>query len=297
MNLFRIFSIICMLMLGFMPKAQRTEFFKIKKYKLAELSKTIKETSGLAKDKGKLLTINDSGNPPVVYALDPKNGSITDSVKIDASNFDWEAIAVHDGKWYVGDFGNNMGTRRDLHILEIELATGKVLRKIGFYFPEQKDFSQKNHQHDFDVEAMFFAQGKLHLLSKSWLTNICRHYTLDLSDTTAAIPAQMLEETKLPYIVTDASFYQDKVYTVGYTKSTEVYLTEFSMNTEGKIFSGFSTYYLGMATGIGQIEGIAATEEGIYISGEKFKMKPFKVPQSLYFIPWKDFPTTQKSAE
>ena len=47
-------------------------------------------------------------------------------------------------------------------------------------------------------------------------------------------------------------------------------------------------FALGRAFNIGQIEGITATEKGIYISGERFNIKIKKVPQSLYFVPYSE---------
>ena len=44
-------------------------------------------------------------------------------------------------------------------------------------------------------------------------------------------------------------------------------------------------YHLGSTFKIGQIEGIAVDDSGIYISGERFDLLLANVKQSIYFIP------------
>jgi hypothetical protein len=72
-------------------------------------------------------------------------------------------------------------------------------------------------------------------------------------------------------VVTDAAYFDKKLYLVGYTKKTEVFLDIFNETEPGIFFKeNPKHYYLGSALSIGQIEGIAVDETGIYISGEKF---------------------------
>jgi len=90
--------------------------------------------------------------------------------------------------------------------------------------------------------------------------------------------------------VTDVSVFENKLYVVGYTKKASVFLMIFEKDEAGNLFFNkpLKKYFLGRAYNVGQIEGITATEKGIYISGERFSIKIKKVPQSLYFIPFKD---------
>ena len=44
-------------------------------------------------------------------------------------------------------------------------------------------------------------------------------------------------------------------------------------------------YYLGSSLVIGQIEGIAVDESGIYISGEEFRTALGTAKQTFYFVP------------
>ncbi|MCZ2083445.1 MAG: hypothetical protein LC112_04165, partial [Flavobacteriales bacterium] len=89
------------------------------------------------------------------------------------------------------------------------------------------------------------------------------------------------------YVVTDAAYFDKKLYLIGYTKKAEVFLTIFNETKPGIFFEDKpKKYYLGSSLSIGQIEGIAVDEQGIYISGEEFNLPIIKVKPYLYFIPF-----------
>jgi hypothetical protein len=94
----------------------------------------------------------------------------------DASNIDWEDVALDDaGNLYVGDFGNNQNNRRNLEVLVIRepnpgdcvdtLLDVGVSRRIPFYFPEQTDFPNPAVM-NFDCEALFWLEGSLYVFTK-----------------------------------------------------------------------------------------------------------------------------------
>ena len=77
-----------------------------------ELPAEVIETSGLLFLNGKLITHNDSGDDSNLYEIDTITGNITRTVSVsNATNIDWEDIAQDDTYIYIGDFGNNNGTR------------------------------------------------------------------------------------------------------------------------------------------------------------------------------------------
>ncbi|MEI7489690.1 MAG: hypothetical protein WCJ72_20180, partial [Chryseobacterium sp.] len=85
---------------------------------------------------------------------------------------------------------------------------------------------------------------------------------------------------------TDASYFDKKLYLIGYTKKTEVFLDVYDETESGIFFKQKPKhYYLGSALSIGQIEGIAVDKKGVYISGEKFSSPLGGAKQSFYFIP------------
>ncbi|KAF5270275.1 hypothetical protein FQR65_LT17854 [Abscondita terminalis] len=103
----------CALVMVQVSFAQEVRTLKLKPFEKAVLSDTLKESSGLTILKGKLLSFNDSGNPAEIYELNPDKGSIDRTYKTNAVNTDWEAITNDGENLYIGDFGNNLGNRKE----------------------------------------------------------------------------------------------------------------------------------------------------------------------------------------
>ena len=159
------------------------------------------------------------------------------------------------------------------------------MKTISFYYPEQKDFTSRNINTDFDLESMIYLNGKIHIFTKEWASKSTTHYTID-PEVFENQPAQKIESYKTNFVVTDASYFDKKLYVVGYTKKTEVFLNIFNESEPGIFFKESSRHlYLGSALTIGQIEGIAVDETGVYISGEKFYSPIKKTKPFFYFIP------------
>lgn len=270
---------------------QEYDWFKINKYRTAVLNDSIKENSGLNFFNDRLFTINDSGNSSEIFEINQQTGKIKNVFKTDLINKDWEAITSDSANLYIGDFGNNVGNRKDLVIYKIPFDSTQMAPNINnitcipFYYPEQKDFIPKNLNNDFDAEAMIFLNGKIHLFTKEWASKSTTHYTIDpnLVDNQAA---QKIETFSTDYVVTDAAYFKQRLYLVGYTKKAEVFLTIFTESEPGIFFKEKpKKYYLGSSLSLGQIEGIAVDDKGIYISGEEFNLPIIKVKPYLYFIP------------
>lgn len=154
---------------------------------ITSLDPLVSETSGLIFTNSKLWTHNDSGNEPIIYCIDTVTGLIvSQKVVRDAVNTDWEDICADSEFLYIGDFGNNAGTRDDLKILKISLDdlndefTDTIdAETIYFtynpaYYPETK----KANDTDFDCEAMIATSDSLYLFSKNWISKNCYLYSL-----------------------------------------------------------------------------------------------------------------------
>lgn len=288
----RIFYIL-FVFLSFQISAQKTQKIKLKKYHIATLSDTLQESSGLTNLNGRIFSFNDSGNTSEIFEIKAGSSNIEKTFQTGLKNIDWEAI-TNDGKnFYIGEFGNNLGTRKDLKVYKIPFKNDSIIadsiKTIPFFYPEQTDFKPKNINNNFDAEAMIFLDGNIHLFTKEWITNTVSHYVID-KNLTENQPAQKLESFDTGFVVTDASVFENKLYVVGYTKKASVYLMIFEKDETGNLFFNkpLKKHSLGRAYNVGQIEGITATEKGIYISGERFSIKIKKVPQSLYFVPFED---------
>lgn len=172
------------------------------------------EISGLApsmRTPGWFWALNDSGNPPVLHALDAQ-GRVGPPVLVQgAENQDWEALAGGDGMLYVGDVGDNASRRafRTIYVLEEPdpCVGGPVqpVREMRLRFPDQVS-GQRLH----DCEAMFVSGGCLWLLAKHRdlagnPAPTSRLYRVDGEDTVVFV--QDLEE--LGGFVTDAALSPD----------------------------------------------------------------------------------------
>ncbi len=268
-------------------------WLKLKKFNVAVLADSLEENSTLELFQGRLFTLNDSGGTSEIFEIDKKSAKLKKKFQTNLKNEDWEALACDSTNFYVGEFGNNLGSRKNLKIYKIPFdsiansANFSNAQEISFYYPEQNDFTKRNTNNDFDAEAMVYLNGKIHLFTKEWVSKKTTHYIIDpeISENQAA---SKIETFQLDYVVTDAAYFKEKLYLIGYTKKGDVYLTIFK-ESEPEIFftKKPKKYYLGNAISIGQIEGISVDEQGIYISGEEFKSPLGKVKQKLYFIPAK----------
>lgn len=269
--------------------SQQSDLLKIRTYRISYLDEKIRETSGLNLFNGKLYTFNDSGNTPELFQIDKTSGKIISTWPVNTENKDWEAL-TNDGKnFYIGDFGNNNGTRKDLGIYKVPFEDNGLKNEqitlIQFEYPEQTDFIPGYLKTNFDAEAMIWLNGKIHLFTKEWGAKSTSHYIID-PEISEKQKAQKTESYKTGFVVTDASYDNGKLYLVGYTRKTEVFLDIFSETEPGIFFKEApKSYYLGSALSIGQIEGIAVDENGLYISGEKFHSPLGSTKQALYFIP------------
>jgi hypothetical protein len=147
----------------------------------ATLNTTLSESSGLEYCRGKLWSHNDSGGEPKIYAVNPADGSITQTITLQgATNVDWEDLAADGYYMYIADTGNNTnGARTNLVIYKINLddipLTGDVtipsnkIETILFYYPEQgTPTNVGNNNTPYDCEAILIRNDVIHLFTKDW---------------------------------------------------------------------------------------------------------------------------------
>jgi len=150
------------------------------------LPSLVEETSGLIFYQEGLWTHNDSGGQAAIYKLDPKTGTVIQTISIaNGNNIDIEDIGQDDEYIYVGDFGNNHGTRDDLTIYKLKKsdipATGdiEVLAEIiEFSYNDQESFARKNRNNDFDCESITCFGDHLYIFSKNWVNKQTKCYKL-----------------------------------------------------------------------------------------------------------------------
>jgi hypothetical protein len=145
------------------------------------------ENSGMTEYSGLLWNINDGGNEAAIYGFSAKDTVIRQKVMIrSAVNTDWEEISQDNGHLYIGDFGNNLGERRDLRIYILnksDLApsadTIPVAGIISYSYENQADFTPAaNYSTSWDCEAFVVLEDSVILFTKDWQSNQTSLYTL-----------------------------------------------------------------------------------------------------------------------
>ena len=164
----------------------------------------IRETSGLiCLENGNFITINDSGNSSELFEFD-RSGRILQRVGIPVKNIDWEALAQSPTHLWIGDIGNNSGNRNQTQVWQLNQPWSQPQQPsaINVRLPDFPTTAPEPYQHDFDAEAITFANGALWLFSKSWLSNNSQVYKIDVDQRILKAGAI----TGLSGLVTDAAF-------------------------------------------------------------------------------------------
>lgn len=146
---------------------------KIELQKQFKLPKELKENSGMVYHDSCFWFLNDGGNPPILYKLNWQ-GEIIKKVRItNAKNHDWEELKRDEkGNYYIGDFGNNLNSRKNLAILKIKgldtLTSDSVkAKKINFSFSDQYVFPPAEDSFYFDCEAFEVFDNQILLFTKN----------------------------------------------------------------------------------------------------------------------------------
>lgn len=262
-------------------------------YAQVELPSSQRETSGLAWIQGKLFSINDGGNPAEIYELNPQTGAVNRTIRVEGtSNEDWEDLATSSTHLFIGDFGNNAGNRTNLRILKISiqalLSQNSVHADlIEFSYPDQVQFNPGVNAHNFDCEAIAFANGQLHLFSKNWQDNRTKHYTLPESP--GKYVANLVGNVDTQGLITAADISADgkNLVLLGYENSgilSRSFIWTFPSFGGANIGSteGFR-FFLGSPANLGQTEGIVfMNSPETKISGEGISLGGVNVPPKLF---------------
>ena len=253
------------------------------------LDAAVPETSALLYTNGALWTLNDGDNPPCIFRLDSASGRVVQRVRIvNFPNTDWEELAADSRYFYIGDFGNNAGRRRDLRVLRLPRPaptdTTAVAEEITFQYPEQTDFEPGVYRHNFDCEAFFVAHDSLHLFSKRWADGYTRHYTLPTQP--GRYVARPHETLAAQGLVTAASLSPDgrTAALLGYTKTGRIFLWLLTDFADTNYLAGRARRLrLPGALRIGQVEGLAFVGPArVFVSNERLAGHIVLVKQQLY---------------
>ena len=191
----------------------------VEKYNLPDI---LEETSGLAILNDTLWTLNDSGNEAALYAISTK-GALLDKRYTTKTNIDWEDMTIVNGNMLVADMGNNFGTRKNLHLLEIDLSNGgaTTLDSIPFHYPEQDNFDFQQDTH-FDAEGIVVVENKIVVFTKNRSTLTSEVYVISPSGG----PATKMGSLAVGSLITGADYHQESktLALTGYRRDDNQYL-------------------------------------------------------------------------
>lgn len=256
----------------------------IEKYTLDD---SIEETSGLIFHNNKLITHNDSGDGARLYEMDTISNNISRIITVsNATNSDWEDIAQDDNYIYIGDFGNNHGTRTDLKIYRINKAqydsnSNVTADIINFSYEDQTDFTD-NSDTNFDAEAMIIKGDDLLIFTKNRGNHYCNAYRIPKVPGTHV--ATQTSSYNVNGLITGAVYNEDRleIFLTGYSEGLSpfiVYVSDFSNNN---VFNG-SVIKTNILGGGSQVEAIASIgNDRYFISREHFTFSTLDFPQKLY---------------
>lgn len=255
---------------------KKTSFSPIKL--CSKLSDTISETSGLIHFDNQFWTLNDSDNPPALYAFDSLKGFIRHITFIrNQANKDWEDLAQDAQHIYIGEFGNNGGSRKDLRIYKIrksDIDYGKFTdtvdaETIRFNMADQTDFTDNFINNDFDMEAMIFKDDSLHLFSKNWIDKKTRHYVCPIDSGEYSLSP--VETIEVDGQISGAGIGENgTVVLIGYTKPLYPCFVWLFWDYKNNRFNTGNRRRIELGNTLfpGQIEGITIRGKRTYISNE-----------------------------
>ncbi|MFN4298867.1 MAG: hypothetical protein ACK4EX_03940 [Thermaurantimonas sp.] len=256
---------------------------------MCKLPKALNENSGMVAWGDTLLwLINDSGNDPILYAINTKCEILKEIWIKGAENIDWEELAEDlEGNIFIGDIGNNSNKRETLSIYKISKRdliqfpdSVQPIETICFFYSNQQDFPPEKSKRYFDAEALFYYNDSLTLVTKNRTEPFdgkAYVYRIPIKGGNHRLfPADSLFTglglMELHWIAGGDLLKDDKILLLGYDK---VFLTII------KELKKIKSIDLGMWK---QFESIAVGEKFIFISNEKNrKNKPV-----LYKISVKD---------
>lgn len=256
---------------------------------ITSLNSSLEESSGLIYIGSKLITHNDSDAKAELYEIDPLTGNTNRTVSIvNATNVDWEDITFDDTYIYIGDIGNNNGTRTDLKIYRIlrsdfESKNAITAETINYRYGDQTNFNNAPNANNYDSEALVAYNNKLYIFTKNWIDQKTNIYELSKTPGTN-INVLEIKDTidDISGLVTGATVNNNTLLLSGYDTTGNAFIYE-SRNFSSAIFSKGITSKTVLSlpnTNSPQIEGITFIDiQNIYISSEK---DPLGRPASLY---------------
>ncbi|HIB37532.1 hypothetical protein [Mesonia sp.] len=246
---------------------------------ITTLDAKVNESSGLLMLENQLITHNDSDEEPELYLIDEHIGKVNRTVRItNVKNHDWEDITADEHFIYIGDFGNNLGSRKNLKVYKISIdefnnAKNDSLEAaiINFNYSDQIEFNPARFNSDFDAEALISYENHLYIFTKNWETKNTDIYKLSKDPGNYSI--EKVDRIETNGLITGAEYDKsnDRILLTGNGVPTP-FVIEIKDFEDDNFSSGIITKHslepkLGHSI---QIEGITKKSDGVfYLSSEQ----------------------------
>ncbi|GFD74775.1 hypothetical protein KUL113_41950 [Tenacibaculum sp. KUL113] len=232
---------------------------------MVTLPDELAETSGLFCEEEGMVSLNDSGNAPLIFHVNYQ-GEITKRTRLALTNKDWEAITADPDFYYIADVGNNKGKREQVEIHKVNRSNVNDIKTITLKYAGNNADNNIPYAHDFDSEAMVKLDNKLLLFSKSWRTGITHIY-----DVNEAEPLQTLRPFAsiegLPGVVTGVDFdeLQQRFVITGYKSDPFGNFATFL----AQVSKAFLLLDIWPLDEYKQVEGVCVDGQGLYWFSEE----------------------------
>ncbi len=241
---------------------------------IGELPKEVYESSGLIFYNGGVVTLNDSGNSPQLFEIDTLSLKIKRTITIsNANNIDWEDIDQDEQFIYIGDFGNNLGTRQDLVIYriskdEFNQSDTVSAESIFFSYEDQSSFENVGSS-DWDSEALFVLDDQLVILTKQWQSNGTVAYAIP--KVPGSHRAKKLDVYANSGLITGANYNPQtkELMAVGYSQFLNPFVIRVEGATVNSIFGG-KVEKTNLDIDMAQVEGITFAGDHTYLFSSEF---------------------------
>ncbi len=214
-----------------------------------------------------------------MYEIDTLSGEIIRKVILrNAVNHDWEDICNDSTYIFIGDFGNNFGSRIDLCIYRILISEYLTTidsvdaEVINFSYADQMDFRSNPGYTNYDTEAIISYNDSLYIFTKNWGNNLSYIYSCPKEPGTYKLRRVDVVNTK--GLVTGATYSagNNTILICGYIFSFP-FLIEISNFTSNEFSVGLINRYFLPRDGSTQIEGITAGNAGRYFFSSEANKK------------------------
>ncbi len=219
----------------------------------------------------RVLTINDSGDGPVVYVLDPRTGRTVGRSTYAGDAVDVEALASGlGGEIWVGDIGDNNGVRAGVQVYRLPpLADGDREVPSTAY-----DLVYPGGARDAETLLVHPQTGRIYVVSKKFTGGTVYAGPRGLSSDG---PNELRAIGPAPGIVTDGAFFPDGQHVV-----LRDYSRAYVLDTASEPWRGVDSFELPDQP---QGEGIAVRADGrsllISSEGERQPVQVVPVPPSV----------------